>query len=93
MILYVAVDIHNPFTTNEFDNLWCGAWNLTKNKTLEAEVFHHNTLIGFHLDIRFWGQDHAGPSISLALFNYEFSIGIHDNRHWDHDKNDWEVYD
>jgi hypothetical protein len=37
-------------------------------------------------------QSHGGLGIVLGLFGYNIHFNLYDNRHWDVETNDWEVY-
>ena len=47
----------------------------------------------FHieLNIQFSGSDHAGPSFEISFFGYIINLHIYDNRHWDQEKNTWNI--
>lgn len=72
--------------------MWDKTWVVSKNKNLEMQLVHHNTLFEFTLGLYFRGMDHAGPYLEVALFNYEFAIRLYDHRHWSRDTNTWEVH-
>jgi len=88
--------------------LWIESWNLiefkdiwskdfgrvwgTKNKYLEMQLMHDGALLGLELDLHWKGMSHAGPSLSVAFLTFQFDINIYDHRHWDHDKDTWEIY-
>lgn len=76
-----------------FRNYFCVERSITKNKTFHLEILRHAFYIfSFSLDLTLTGEDHAGPSIELNLFGYEIQVGVRDNRHWNYDKDCWEVY-
>lgn len=64
------------------------------NKAWEFEG--HNLGWGDLITFEFsWTRktDHAGVSLKLGLFGYQFEGRIYDTRHWDSDTGDYVVYD
>lgn len=87
--------IQNPWH-NEKKNPWRDLYQrdiaVSKHKTLEIGIFRYwFNLVDVAIDLRFRGQSHAGPKLSISVLSWEFSIGLVDNRHWDYDNNTWEV--
>ena len=85
------LEITNPTGGDYFEPLLsCGA-PITRNKSLEAEMFLDDTyLLQFCLDISFHGRDHAGPRLNVNLLGWAFSLCIYDNRHWNYQDHCWE---
>lgn len=84
-------NIRNP-KSNTFKNLWCRAYKTPlKNKFIELECYKDCTLVSFYFN---WTarQSHAGLDLEAGLFGYCFHFNFYDNRHWDYDKNQYEVY-
>jgi hypothetical protein len=84
-------NLRNPWS-NCFENLWCRVYNTPfKNKFIELEVTKDFTLVSFIFN---WTvrQSHAGLDLELGLFGYNVHFNFYDNRHWVHDKNQYEVY-
>ena len=64
---------------------------LSKNKTIEIETYKDKT-VRFEISIRWITKtDHAGLDINIGLFGNTFRINTYDNRHWDYDKEKWEL--
>lgn len=90
-MIYCSFNIANPFKHEPFKNYWQGEISVSKNKTLEFGFYKYAwNLFEFQLDLRFWGHDHAGPSIEIGVFGYTTRLGISDNRHWNTTANTWE---
>lgn len=88
-----TLSISNPWHKSIFENTWSKAYRVTKYKNIEIELIkqdYHIFKIGFNLSIR---KDHAGFGIELALFRYEFDLTFYDGRHWNSEKETWEIYD
>lgn len=82
-------------------NPWSDRWKVIKswagvtpfqNKFWEVQIDETFDVIGieFRLTSR---QDHAGLYLSFALLGYDIILSVYDNRHWNHQTNDWEKYD
>ena len=86
--------VDNPLKSERWKNLYNKAWAITKNKTLEIQFFRNLYYIfSLHLDLCWSGKDHAGPCFEINILGLEFSIQLHDNRHWDYTNNCWENYE
>lgn len=48
-----------------------------------------DTILSVDLDLRLNGLGHAGPKFCIEVFGYMFDIHIHDDRHWNYEKNRW----
>ena len=92
-MIYINLALKNPFTKEEFSNVFAKYGNLSKHKAWELEAYKNaSVLISFELNINWRGQDHAGPILSLGLFGYEVVAKLYDIRHWNSRKNCWEVH-
>jgi hypothetical protein len=89
-MIYISFGLSNPWGT-PFNNLWCKSGQLTKNKSWEAELTKTREFVGFTFGYTM-RQSHAGLNLEVALFSYNISLHIYDNRHWDQTTNTWEVY-
>jgi hypothetical protein len=68
-------------------------WKLSEHKTAEFQISKGGkTLIGFSVR---WDHrcDHAGVSLNIELFRRFLHVNIHDNRHWNYEKNRYVNYD
>jgi hypothetical protein len=84
--------LDNPFAEEYFEILHYKFKPLTENKTFEFQFnIDSKVLLSFNLNIVFSGRDHAGPYLELGLLGHSISFSIHDNRHWDHSSNCWEI--
>jgi hypothetical protein len=84
-------NIRNPWS-NEFKNLWCCVYKTPfKNKFIELECYKDFTLVSFRFN---WTvrQSHSGLDLEAGLFGYCVHFNFYDNRHWDYDTNQYEVY-
>lgn len=72
------------------------SWHLYKTKYIELESKVEKesvAMFDFHLSFT-RKQDHAGFQVNLELFELIFLwFSIYDNRHWNYERNDWQVYD
>lgn len=69
---------------------------LSRNKSFELQITRlslADSILLLDLDLRWWGHDHAGPSITIEIGRYFFCAKIYDHRHWDYDRNDWMIHD
>jgi hypothetical protein len=88
------LSIKNPFKHSEWRDLYQGEWLITKNKVFEIGFFNYRyNLFEFHLDLNWFGSDHAGPELNLNILGYEVRIALHDTRHWNHEENKWHIYE
>lgn len=86
--------IQNPFHKLGYEEIYQDHVLVTKNKTLEFGFYKYSfNVIELDIDLRFTGFDHAGPSLSIGLFGFVFSISLSDNRHWNSITNKWEDYE
>lgn len=89
-MIYLNLNIRNPWSAR-FENVKNWAGQITKNKYWEAEVLKTENLFRFEFQYTVM-QDHAGVGLELGVLGWEFHCGIHDSRHWNYDKQCWEVY-
>jgi hypothetical protein len=77
---------------SRFNIFWNSHFTISENKTFESELIYSDTS-WFKFQFS-WSrkQDHAGLSLTMGLFGYAFCVKMHDNRHWDHEKNCWYNY-
>jgi len=88
------LSLANPFKHLPFKSYWQRDIPISKNKTLEIGFYRYAwDLFELALDLRWFGSDHAGPSIEINILGYTVRLGICDHRHWDSLKNDWERHD
>ena len=79
---------------NKFTSYFGKHGKLSKNKFWEFECYYIGWFwIEFELELLLRGRDHAGPKFTIGLFGYTIQFQIYDNRHWDAETNDWEVYE
>lgn len=90
-MLNFSFKLMNPRRTEDFKSLFEKTWHVLGNKYFEVQATRYRYyLFELDLDLRWKGSDHAGPSLQLGLFGYNFTIKIYDSRHWDYYGNDWE---
>ena len=90
-MININFNIRNPWS-DRWKCLYTRAGSTPfKNKYWELQVDRCADIVGF--DLRYTvRQDHAGLFLSLSLAGYEVIFNVYDNRHWNYDKGDWEVY-
>lgn len=98
-MLNIRVNLDNFWRSveeNQIVNYVCKDWNVSKNKSLELQISKWGSadcLLDLNLDLRWRGRSHAGPELTVQVWSYFFCIKLYDHRHWDYDKNRWQVYD
>jgi hypothetical protein len=64
--------------------------SFSKYKHWELQLTKYTPeFLGFRLDTRWRGHDHAGILVELILLSYNFRANIYDSRHWDYINNSW----
>ena len=94
-MIYLSMALTWPFKYNpdDFKNYFCKTWQVTKHKFLEVESYGNtDDLISFVFRLA-WRTDHEGIMIELGLFRKCISIQFYDSRHWNNEKNTYEVYE
>ena len=83
-----------PFKSKTFKRIW-GKENLLKflqYKAYNIELsFYICNLFCVCLDLHTTGRDHAGPQLEIVILGLGFRCGIYDTRHWNYQKNCWEL--
>jgi hypothetical protein len=88
-----SIGIANWRRPCEFKNIYNRAWAVGPNRTLEIQFDRYDyELLGIYLDLRWRGDDHAGPKFELNILGWCVRIDLPDNRHWDSETNDWEQH-
>lgn len=91
--MIVEFSLYNPWSgglNRKFASLVSRTWKITKHKFFEIELLsYHEYLLKCKLDIHFRGRDHAGPSLDLVLWKWQFRALLYDCRHWDWINNKW----
>ena len=90
-MISISINVRNPWGKS-FSNLWCRLYNTPfAHKFIELELYKSSSIISveFNYSVK---QDHAGLDITVGVLSYNLHFNFYDNRHWDQDKNDWEVY-
>jgi hypothetical protein len=85
-------NVRNPWSTT-FKNLWCRVYATPfDNKFIELEITRDFTLVSFMFN---WTvrQSHAGLDIEAGLVGYCVHFNFYDMRHWDSERNAYEVFD
>ena len=89
-MINLKFSIEYPFTRLAFNHSFNRSWEtFFKNKYFEFEVLRDcEYLINFNFN---WTTrcDHAGVKLEMSLLGYVLMFHLHDNRHWDYEKNDW----
>ncbi len=64
----------------------------SKNKGIEIEV-NNDPWSWFNIHMELTRKtDHAGFTFIICVFMKEFSFKFYDSRHWDYEKDQWQVY-
>ena len=75
-----------------FRHLYLFTKQITLNKFFEFQIMYYfDYWFHIELNIQFSGSDHAGPSFEISFFGYIINLHIYDNRHWDQEKNTWNI--
>lgn len=94
-MIAITFALQNPNfrSWRDFKNIrnWTGRLPI-KNKYWEVEVLKSGSLVEFDFTVR-TRCDHAGITLGLGLFNYSVNFTAYDNRHWDHETNNWSTND
>ena len=86
--------IRNPFKYADFENFGVSTGPICENKSWEIQFMRYAyNIFEINVDLNWYGEDHAGPSININLFGYQVTAKIYDHRHWNYDTQDWEVYE
>jgi hypothetical protein len=72
---------------------WHKAWSISKHKGLEIQMMCNSCLtLSFSIQ-KSIHIDHAPLFIKIDFFIISFDINIHDDRHWNDEKNRWIEWD
>jgi hypothetical protein len=83
--------IRSPIKKNIFRCIFSKEKKISDNKSFEIEMFwFSDELFRFAIDIKFGGDDHAGPELELNILGLTFAMKIYDHRHWNYENNSWE---
>lgn len=88
-LLFLRLEVLNPWSKDKFKNLGCLHGKLSKNKAWELE---HTVYDGTLLDVSVSytiREDHAGFELVLGVFTYGIGFRIYDIQHWDIKNNTW----
>lgn len=90
-MIYLNLTINNPFS-DKFEPVYANGGKLFKHKAWEFQIYRSNTIaeLEARATVR---EDHAGVRLGLGLFSWTVEFQLYDGRHWNYDKNCWEVYD
>ena len=94
-MIYFKFVIDNPWFRHQEDfknrDYLYKEGSFTKHKHWELQIsrWEPKRLIEFDLDLRWRGEDHAGPSIEIELFGFMCMTKIYDSRHWNYSKSRW----
>lgn len=71
-------------------NIFAKYWKITKNKSLDIDLYRQNWLLA-SADLRYQNRcDHPGFLFELGLFGVVFNAEFYDGRHWNYEKNKYE---
>jgi hypothetical protein len=90
------IGIKNPIWKNGDNDKFKMIWQFVKlfgHKELDVRFYRHVWYwFQFGINTTWYGEDHAGPELSIGVFGYVFEITLADNRHWDDEAGSWESY-
>jgi hypothetical protein len=89
-MIYFNFTLRNPFS-DKFKNLFARSGKLSKYKAWEFEVYQCDSIIEAEGKLSF-REDHAGIAFSIGLFSYVARVQLYDTRHWNYDRQQWEIY-
>lgn len=74
---------------------WDESFKISKNKSFEIQIayFDWRNIFSVELCVACSGYDHVGPSFTMTVLGLFLNIALYDHRHWDHETNDWEIYE
>ena len=93
-ILNLRLELTNPLDRRElFKPLGCVSGKLTKHKAWELEHSYMSTML-VDVDL-LWSvrTDHAGFRLTVGILGYGVGFQIYDTRHWNYERNCYEIYD
>ena len=91
-MLNFSLKLLNPFCKEYFENIFCTAWQLSKNKFLEFEItYFSKTIIDIDFSIT-TKCDHAGVSLEVGILCISMHINLYDSRHWNETTDAWKIY-
>jgi hypothetical protein len=90
-MIHLQFSLTNPFN-NTFKNLCNKSGKITTNKYWEMQFYRDDRILAFCFDAQ-TRCNHAGIKVELSLLGYTFAANIYDSRHWNYQKNTWEVYE
>ena len=94
-MISLKLTVSNLFRDKEYfvNKYWLDR-HLFLHKYFDFEYFISNEeIFEFDLNLKWKGSDHAGPSLTLGLGGYTVCFRIYDDRHWDHEANNWVITD
>lgn len=89
MMLNIEFNLSNPFS-DRWNLLWGKSGIYSMRKFWELNVYETHNFIELILNFTIKG-DHAGLYLMFGLFGYSIEYHVYDNRHWDYEKNTWEI--
>jgi len=88
-MIYSKFSITNPWSKDDFKNLWSWNGSVTKNKAWELEIISDRSDL-LHLEFGLsFREDHAGLRLELGLLGFVVLFKFYDCRHWDYNNNKW----
>jgi hypothetical protein len=85
-------NIRNPWS-KAFKNYWCRSYQTPfTNKFVELQFYRDSSILSVNLDLTV-RQSHSGLDIEVGLLGLCMNFQLYDNRHWNHEKDEWERYD
>lgn len=88
-MIYLNLQITNPWGTFfKIGKVWSGKLFQHKFWELQAMRTHDIVMLKFELSTR---RDHSGLAAEIGLLSFNVSFTVYDNRHWDYEKNTWQV--
>jgi len=89
-MINLNLSIENPWS-DRWNTIWFKNGLLPNHKAWEFNAYRTHYLVDFEFRLTRKG-DHAGLQTMFGLVGYAVEFGLYDTRHWNYQKNDWEIY-
>ena len=89
-----GLTIYNPIATKfrwRCVRCWEEMIPFLRHKAYCIQIDHQNpdNVFSLDIDVRFRGEDHAGPKVALEFMGWSLDAKIYDTRHWNFDAGRW----
>jgi hypothetical protein len=85
--------LRNPLRHSPFRNHWVWSKKVTQHKVWEVQVSQYAyNFLELQANLAWWGEDHAGPRITINILGLTLDICVYDTRSWDDVTNSWKSH-